>query len=78
MGGLIQTLTSPPVDWFIAYGTIVLIVFGGLQGMAAVMVYAERKVAAFMQQRVGPYRVGPQGLLQPVADDSGAPVPGAG
>jgi NADH-quinone oxidoreductase subunit H len=36
--------------------------------MAAVMVYAERKVAAFMQQRVGPYRVGPQGLLQPVAD----------
>src|SRR5512145_1019616 len=40
----------------------------GLQIMAAVMVYAERKVAAFMQQRYGPYLVGPRGLLQPVAD----------
>jgi NADH-quinone oxidoreductase subunit H len=36
--------------------------------MAAVMVYAERKVAAFMQQRYGPYLVGPKGVLQPVAD----------
>jgi NADH-quinone oxidoreductase subunit H len=65
MSGLIETLTSP---WLIAYATIVGIVFGGLQIMAAVMVYAERKVAAFMQQRYGPYRVGPKGLLQPVAD----------
>jgi NADH-quinone oxidoreductase subunit H len=32
------------------------------------MVYAERKVSAFMQQRYGPYLVGPKGLLQPVAD----------
>jgi len=68
VGGLIQTLTSPPVNWYIAYGIIVAIVFGGLQGMAAVMVYAERKVAAFMQQRYGPYLVGPKGLFQPVAD----------
>jgi NADH-quinone oxidoreductase subunit H len=68
VGGIIQTLTSPPVDQWIAYGIIVSIVFGGLQIMAAVMVYAERKVAAFMQQRYGPYRVGPKGLLQPVAD----------
>jgi NADH-quinone oxidoreductase subunit H len=65
MSGLIETLTSP---WLIAYATIVGIVFGGLQIMAAVRVYAERKVAAFMQQRYGPYRVGPKGLLQPVAD----------
>src|SRR5262247_494859 len=65
MSGLIETLTSP---WLIAYAVIVGIVFGGLQIMAAVMVYAERKVAAFMQQRYGPYRVGPKGLLQPVAD----------
>jgi NADH-quinone oxidoreductase subunit H len=53
---------------WIAYAVIVGIVFMGLQIMAAVMVYAERKVAAFMQQRKGPYLVGPQGLLQPVAD----------
>jgi NADH-quinone oxidoreductase subunit H len=35
---------------------------------AAVMVYAERKIAALMQQRYGPYLVGPKGLLQPIAD----------
>jgi NADH-quinone oxidoreductase subunit H len=35
---------------------------------AAVLVYAERKVAAFIQQREGPNRVGPFGLLQPFAD----------
>jgi NADH-quinone oxidoreductase subunit H len=52
----------------IAYAAIVGIVFMGLQIMAAVMVYAERKVSALMQQRYGPYLVGPKGLLQPLAD----------
>src|SRR3989454_11436928 len=32
------------------------------------MVYFERKVAAFLQRRVGRYLVGPRGLLQPLAD----------
>ena len=32
------------------------------------MVYVERKVAALIQQRLGPYLVGPKGLLQPLAD----------
>jgi NADH-quinone oxidoreductase subunit H len=65
MAGVIEFMTSPTT---IAYGVIIGIVFGGLQIMAAVMVYAERKVAAFMQQRYGPYLVGPKGVLQPVAD----------
>jgi NADH-quinone oxidoreductase subunit H len=62
---ILAFLTSPTT---IAYAVVVGIVFMGLQIMAAVMVYAERKVAAFMQQRYGPYLVGPKGLLQPVAD----------
>jgi len=62
---IITWVTSPA---FIAYASIVGVVFMGLQISAAVMVYAERKVAAFMQQRLGPTRVGPKGLLQPVAD----------
>jgi NADH-quinone oxidoreductase subunit H len=43
-------------------------VFVALLSSAAVMVYVERKVAAILQQRLGPYRVGPKGLLQPFAD----------
>ncbi len=39
-----------------------------LLNSAAVAVYAERRVAAFIQNRVGPNRVGPMGLLQPIAD----------
>ena len=31
---------------------------------AAILVYAERRIAAFIQNRVGPNRVGPFGLLQ--------------
>ncbi|AEE48235.1 NADH-quinone oxidoreductase subunit NuoH [Haliscomenobacter hydrossis] len=37
-------------------------------GIAAYSTYFERKVAAFMQDRVGPNRAGPLGLLQPIAD----------
>jgi len=34
----------------------------------AYSVYAERRVSAFIQNRLGPNRVGPKGLLQPFAD----------
>ena len=37
-------------------------------GVAAYETYAERKVAAFMQDRIGPDRAGPFGLFQPLAD----------
>jgi NADH-quinone oxidoreductase subunit H len=39
-----------------------------LLNSAAILVYMERKVAAFVQQRYGPYLVGPKGMLQPLAD----------
>ncbi len=53
---------------YVAQIGIVLVVFVGLLLAAAVMVYSERKVAGFIQQRYGPYLVGPKGLLQPFAD----------
>src|ERR1051325_6237036 len=43
-------------------------IFGLTLGVAAYSTYAERKVAAFLQDRVGPDRAGPWGLLQPLAD----------
>jgi NADH-quinone oxidoreductase subunit H len=52
----------------IAQIVLTLFVFFMLLNSAAVMVYVERKVAALMQQRLGPYLVGPRGLLQPLAD----------
>jgi NADH-quinone oxidoreductase subunit H len=52
----------------IAQIVLTLLVFVALLSSAAGMVYFERKVAASLQQRIGPYLVGPKGLLQPLAD----------
>jgi NADH-quinone oxidoreductase subunit H len=46
---------------------IVVVVFASL-GIAMYTTFAERKVAAILQDRRGPNRAGPFGLLQPVAD----------
>lgn len=46
----------------------IIIVLGAILTAAAYLVYAERRISAFMQNRIGPNRVGPYGLLQPLAD----------
>src|SRR6478736_4532227 len=52
----------------IAHLTVMVVVFFALQIQPRVLVYMQRKVAAFAQGRYGPYLVGPKGLLQPLAD----------
>jgi NADH-quinone oxidoreductase subunit H len=43
-------------------------ILGVLMGVLAYVTLLERKFAARLQSRIGPYRVGPHGLLQPIAD----------
>lgn len=55
---------------FAFWPTIITIVAVMLlvQGTCAMLIYFERKIAAYVQDRYGPNRVGPYGLFQPVAD----------
>src|SRR5258706_569470 len=47
---------------------MVLVVGNIVPGLVAFLVWLERRVAAWIQDRVGPNRVGPFGLLQSIAD----------
>ena len=46
----------------------IVTVFTAVMGGVAMLTWFERRVCAWMQDRLGPNRVGPQGLLQPAAD----------
>lgn len=46
----------------------IVVIFAAVMTMVPVMIWAERKVVADFQVRVGPNRVGPFGALQPLAD----------
>jgi NADH-quinone oxidoreductase subunit H len=61
------------IDYFTSQDFLILllkmlIIFGGVMGALAYTTLLERRVMAFVQMRPGPNRVGPFGLLQPIAD----------
>src|SRR5437868_4660802 len=63
-------MTLLTIDWALILEKFVLIVIVILAslGIAMYSTYGERKVAAFLQDRRGPNRAGPFGILQPLAD----------
>src|SRR5207253_8791424 len=68
-GGLMAEVWSNP-DFQLVFWSFVkiMIILSGMLGVVSYMIYAERKIAGHMQARTGPNRVGPLGLLQPIAD----------
>jgi NADH-quinone oxidoreductase subunit H len=65
MSSLASWLPPAPV---VAHLTLIVVVFHMLVLSAAFMVWMERKVCAYIQDRSGPNRVGFEGVLQPFAD----------
>ena len=66
---LVALIGLPVVAHYIVLTSIeVMLVILLLMGTVAYFTYAERKVIGYMQNRLGPNRVGWYGLLQPIAD----------
>jgi NADH-quinone oxidoreductase subunit H len=61
-------LANPDLQYVFWALVKIVIILNGMLGIVSYLIYVERKVAGHMQARVGPNRVGPLGLLQPIVD----------
>ncbi|WP_373277182.1 NADH-quinone oxidoreductase subunit NuoH [Deefgea rivuli] len=68
LAGYFSAETAYQIAFFVWTLLKILLIVAPIMGAVAYLTLAERKVIGFMQIRIGPNRVGPFGLLQPVAD----------
>jgi NADH-quinone oxidoreductase subunit H len=69
MPGMALIEALPPLAQFWIWTSVkMLAIVGGMLGVLPIVIWGERKVAAHIQFRPGPNRVGPFGLIQPAAD----------
>lgn len=60
---------SWPTVWLVVWTLVkIIVIVAPIMLCVAYLTYAERKVIGYMQVRIGPNRVGPLGLLQPISD----------
>ena len=64
MSTVLNLLEAEPIRLLVSFGAVLFLVLN----LAAVLTMAERKVSGYIHLRFGPNRVGPRGLLQPMAD----------
>jgi len=64
---MFSDMTNPLPELLTTLITIAVVV-GAIPGVCNYLILLERKLSAWMQDRIGPNRVGPKGLLQPLAD----------
>ena len=68
---LVENLLPSSLSWMaylVAGLMLTLLIVNGIMVLAMVFMYMERRVLGRFQSRLGPNRVGPFGLLQPIAD----------
>jgi len=65
---LLKFFSADTINYFVWPLIQIGLVVSLVAGWVAYATYLERKISAFMQARLGPMRVGPWGLLQPIAD----------
>lgn len=63
-----SSLTTAQLAQLVTSVIVIVVMLHVILGGCAYAIMLERKLSAWMQDRVGPNRVGPKGLLQPIAD----------